>query len=216
MASLTLATLRSLTSYVVGDPQNTTFSLAMYQDAINFAIKDYAKKTGATYLESSPIVPDASGFVTIPTSYIRLQRVSFLVGGTTLTQLIESTFNFESLKSNVWQSATGVPKRWVLWSGAKIKLTPIPSPVYSATVGYVEDPADLTTDAGTVDARIPEAHQEYLKYAAASWLFQLDGDTQDLGKADNFMQKFNSLIGYSDPVLETKLQSARTQAAREV
>jgi hypothetical protein len=125
------------------------------------------------------------------------------------------------MKSNVWQSLTQAvagfpPKRWVLWSGAKIKLIPIPSPAYTAVVGYVQKPVDLTLDTDTVDARIPDPHNEFLKYAAASWLLSLDGDGQSLQLAEAFMQKFNQLIGYADPVLLAKVQQTRTQAEREM
>lgn len=215
--AMTYATLKYLVQYLVGDPQTSTYSEQMYQDAINFACKDYARKTGATYLEAN-ITPDADGFCTVPTAYVRVQRVSFKVGNTTITEMVPSTFSFESMKSNVWQSVTGVPKRWVLWDGSKIKLTPIPSPIYQATIGYIEHPADIlyTAPTTTIDARIPEAHHEYLKYAAGAWLFQLDGDGQNMQAAEAHMQKFNSLIGYSDTILENKLQQSRTQAVREV
>ena len=213
--ALTLANLRYLTQYVVGDPQMSTFSSQMYQDAINFAIKDYAKKTEATYAEAT-VTPDSNGFCTIPTSYIRIKRVSHLIGGTTLTQLVESTMSFESMKSEVWQAATGTPKRWVLWSGEKIKITPIPSPAYSATIGYIEDPTDLSADGSTVDSRIPIAHQEYLKYSAASWLYLLDGDSRDENKAIANMDKFNQFIGYYDAVLDNKIQNTRTEGRREM
>jgi hypothetical protein len=217
----TLATIRNWTQYLVGDPQHSTYDLSMYQDAINFAVKEYANKTGATYAESDPIVPDASGFVAIPDDYLRVTRVSFNVGGTTLTELVESSVSFESMKSNVWKSlmqdtAGFPPKRWVLWSGSKIKLIPIPNPVYTAVVGYVQKPVDLTLDTDTVDARIPDPHNEFLKYAAASWLLSLDGDGQSLQLAEAFMQKFNQLIGYADPVLLAKVQQTRTQAEREM
>lgn len=217
----TLQTIRNWTQYLVGDPQMTTYSLQMYTDAINFAIKEYAIKTGATYAESTALVPDASGFVALPTDYFRIMRVVFNVGGTMATQLVESSFSFESMKSNTWQTLTQAsagfpPKRWVLWSGAKVKLIPIPSPVYTAVVGYVQKPADLANNTDTVDSRIPDTHNEFLKYAAASWLLNLDGDGQSLQMAEAHMQKFNQLIGYADPVLDAKMQQTRTQAEREM
>ena len=269
MAQL-LSQIRYWTQYLVGDPQLSTYSLQMYTDATDFAMKDYAAKTGATYSETASI-PDSGGFIALPLDYIRPIRVYYSVGGTTQTELIESTFSFEDLKSNVWQNltqtaATFPPRRWAQWSGAKIRLTPIPtSTAYLATIGYVQKPASISetpttagsfvygksyqiatiggtdftlvgatastigvnfiatgvgTGAGTVmdvvDLRIPESHNEYLKYAAASWLLQLDGDGQDLKTADGHMQKFNSLIGYSDPVLEAKMKLSRTQPEREM
>ena len=257
--------VRYWTQYLVGDPQMSTYSLQMYADAINFACKDYAMKTGATYLESS-VTPDANGFCLLPSDYIRCQRV--LYGG---TELVESTFSFEDAKSNTWQTytqsaATFPPRRWVPWSGAKIKLTPIPTGTASATIiGFVQTPSALSeataaasamitgksyyivdpgstsftavgatsnatsvqfvatgTAGGTgivadvIDLRIPDSHNEFLKYAAAAWLFQLDGDGQDFQAADAHMAKFNQLIGFSDPVLEAKLKMSRTQPEREM
>jgi len=260
--------VRYWTQYLVGDPQMSTYTLQMYQDAINFACKDYAMKTGATYSETT-VTPDANGFCLMPSDYIRAQRVIY--GG---TELIESTFSFEDSKSNTWQTytqsaATFPPRRWVPWSGAKIKLTPIPSGTASATIiGFVQNPAALScatsataaasvmtvgqsyyivdpgstsftavgasanatgvqfvasaTASGTgivenvIDLRIPDSHNEFLKYAAAFWLLQLDGDGQDFKKADDCMAKFNALIGYSDPVLEAKMKVARTQPEREM
>ena len=134
-----------------------------------------------------------------------------------VSQLLESTFQFESMKNPAWQSSTAArPLRWALWSGQKIKVTPIPSEDVAITVGYVEYPAALTTDASTIDARIPDGHAEYLKFAAAAYLRLLDGDNQDVAMADNLMTKFNQLIGYSDPVLDQKIQQQRNQGAREM
>lgn len=215
--------LRYWAQYLVGDPQMSTYSYQMYVDALNFACLELAKKTGCTYRETGSLVPDASGFVTIPSTYLRIQRVYHMVGGTTQTQLVESTMSFESMKSNTWMTATGTPKRWVLFSGSKIKLAPSPSPVYTAVVGFVDTPTVFTNtgvmatdDAQTPDALIPPAYLEFLKYAAASWLLLLDGDGQDFGKANDCMHKFNSLIGFDDPVLIAKLGQTRTQAEREV
>ncbi len=210
----TLAQLRYWTQYLVGDPQMTTYTSTMYKDGINFAIKEYAKKTGATYAEATA-TPDANGFITIPTDYIRIQRVIYPISSVQ-TQLVESSFRFESMKYNVWQTTTGTPARWILWSGQKIKITPIPTSPLSTTIGYVQKPTDLSLDSDTVDARIPDTHNEFLKYAAGAWLLHLDGDAQSIPLANEYMNEFNQLIGYADPVLESKLDKSRTKAIREV
>lgn len=135
----------------------------------------------------------------------------------TRTQLLESTFQFESMKNPSWQTVTAAqPIRWVLWSGSMVKITPIPTDDVAITIGYVEYPSSLTTDGMTVDARIPDGHAEYLKFAACAYLKLLDGDNQDVTMADNYMNKFNQLIGYSDPVLDNKILQSRTQGAREM
>ena len=132
-------------------------------------------------------------------------------------QLLESTFQFESVKDPSWQTTTAPqPLRWVLYSGSSVKITPIPTDNVAITIGYVEYPSSLTTDGMTVDARIPDGHAEYLKFAACAYLKLLDGDNQDVAMADNYMNKFNQLIGYADPVLDQKILQSRTQGAREM
>lgn len=210
----TLSSLRYWTQYLVGDPQMTTYSTTMYKDAANFAVKEYAHKTGVTYVETSPaIAVDANGFVAIPTSYMRVNRVIY--GG---VEMVESDIKFEAMRSATWQTDMATaPKRWVLWSGAKIKLTPVVA-TWPGTcmVGYTEAPTALSADSDTVDPRIPDAHNEYLKYAAASWLLNLDGDGQSIQLAAAFMNQFNALIGYSDPVLAAKLSQLRKEGKLEV
>jgi len=159
--AMTLATLGTLVRQLVGDPQGSTYKPEMYQDAINFACKEYAKKTGVTYIESLATLDTPTGLCTIPTAYMRVNRVVY-----SGSQLLESTFQFESMKNPAWQLVTAAsPTRWVIWSGSKIKLTPSPLTTAPATIGYVEYPSSLTTDGMTVDSRIPDGHAEYLKFA---------------------------------------------------
>ena len=73
--AMTLATLKTFVRQLVGDPQGSTYSLEMYQDAINFACKEYAKKTGVTYIETPVEMDIYDGTCTIPTSYMRINRV---------------------------------------------------------------------------------------------------------------------------------------------
>lgn len=221
--SIVFANLKYWTQYLVGDPQMSTYSYDMYVDALNFACLELAKKTGCTYKETGSLTPDVSGFVSIPSTYIRIQRVYHMAGGTVQTQMVESTMSFESMKSNTWMSLAGTPKRWVLFSGAKIKLTPSPSPAYTAIVGFVDSPTQFTytkvaatDDAQVPDPLIPPAYLEFLKYAACAWLLLLDGDGQAVQLADSHMRKFNDLVGYADPVLEAKMNQTRTQAEREM
>jgi hypothetical protein len=139
----TMAYLQSRVQSLLGDTQMSTYSQQMYQDAINFAIERYCDKTGVSYVETA-VTPDASGMCLIPVNYLRISRIYFLVGGTTQTELTESTLQWESSKSATWQSTTGIPKRWLQFSGLKVKLTPVPNPIYAATIGLLESPLDIT------------------------------------------------------------------------
>lgn len=210
--ALTLAQLKTLVQDLVGDKGQTFGPTTHLVDAINWGIKQYCHMTGVSYIEASAAV-DAAGLVTIPTDYMKVNRVIY-----SGSQLVESGFAWESSKNPAWQTATGTaPKRWVLWSGAKIKLTPIVATwPGTCTVGYTQTPTALSIDADTVDARIPNQHNEYIKYAAAAWLFNLDGDTQDINKAANYMGMFSQLIGYSDPILALKMSQARKEGKLEV
>lgn len=211
--ALTLLQLKTLTQDLLGDTGGQTYDTTTHLvDAINFAVKQYCIKTGVSYVESSVAV-DAAGIVNIPTDYMKVNRVIY-----SGSQLVESAFDWESSKSPSWQTATGTaPKRWVLWSGSKIKLTPIVATWPSTcTVGYTQNPTALALDADTVDDRIPAQHNEYLKYAAAAWLLDLDGDMENANMAANYMNIFNQLIGYTDTVLTGKLVSTRREGKLEV
>lgn len=95
---MTLSTLRALTRQIVGDPQGSTYSPEMYQDAINFACKEYAKKTGATYVETSVTMDTYTGLCTIPTPYMRINRV-----------LVGSVFSYGIYMINDGGAKTSVP-----------------------------------------------------------------------------------------------------------
>lgn len=212
MASLTYTELVELVKYVVGDPQGDTFSAQHYSESIDFAIRQYATKTGATYTTTTAVM-DASGYVTLPTDQVKVNRIT--LNG---KQLIESTLSFLSEKSETWDTDnSALPKRWSLWSGNKAKLTPLMT-TYSAstaTIGYIQRPTIMSGTA-TVDPRIPESHNEFLKYAAAAYLLHLDGDNQSIPLADKLMETFNQLIGYEDPVLQYKQNLTRKMGKLEV
>lgn len=162
-------------------------------DAINYAIKNYCDKTGATYLEENATLT-AAGLATIPTDYIRVLGVDY--GG---KELVQSRADFEDLKDDQWETRTGtVTRRWVMWSGSQVKLTPILSAWSGGTsqcaIKFIEQPTALASDSDTVDSRIPLSQHEYLKYAAAAWLLQHMNDEQNLALASAFDKQFNNLI----------------------
>jgi hypothetical protein len=102
-----------------------------------------------------------------------------------------------------WRETVGIPQRWALLDGGKLVAFPLPiqtcqgAAIYwTATIGYVQQPALLSVDADTVDARIPYAVQQYLKYAAASWLLALDEtDTTSLETSKILMDTFIAYLG---------------------
>ena len=52
------------------------YTNAQVVEAINYAIKNYCDKTGATYLEAL-VDLDSDGIAVIPTDYIRVEGVSY-------------------------------------------------------------------------------------------------------------------------------------------
>ena len=116
-------------------------------------------------------------------------------------QLVQTEPRFEETKDDQWESRFGPsPRRWCMWTGKSIKITPIPTvdPDVDADLGvridYIEQPTALSADADTVDSRIPASQQEYLKYAAAAWLLQHMNDEQSLALSSVFDKQFNNLI----------------------
>ena len=162
-------------------------------DAINYAIKNYCDKTGATYLEENATLT-AAGIATIPADYIRVLGVEY-----SNKELVKSDADFEDMKDDQWETRTGtVTRRWVMWSGSHVKLTPILSAWSGGTsqcaIKFIEQPTALSADADTVDTRIPASQQEYLKYAAAAWLLQHMNDEQSIALSSVFDKQFNNLI----------------------
>ena len=89
-------------------------------DAINWAIKNYCDKTGATYLEENATLT-AAGLAPIPSDYIRVLGVEY-----SNKELVQSTDDLENMKDDQWETRTGtVTRRWVMWSGSHVKLTAI-------------------------------------------------------------------------------------------
>jgi hypothetical protein len=203
MASLTLAQvstqvrdlLRDNTSFdTVLSDDNNTYSPEQVKEAINFAVKRFCELTRASYIEPT-IVVDNEGFAPIPTDYIKIEEVKY--SGKSLTK---SSAEFEDMKNPEWEEATSPAcKRWVPWSGDKIKLTPISwsTSTVSASLGYIQAPTSLASDTDTVDARVPEYEQNYLKYAAAWYLLQMKNDQQNIDLANLYMKQFTSLISQS-------------------
>ena len=162
-------------------------------DAINYAIKNYCDKTGATYLEENATLT-AAGIATIPADYIRVLGVEY-----SNKELVKSDADFEDMKDDQWETRTGtVTRRWVMWSGSHVKLTPILSAWSGGTsqcaIKFIEQPTALSSDTDEVDSRIPLSQQEYLKYAAAAWLLQHMNDEQSLALSSVFDKQFNNLI----------------------
>lgn len=205
----TITTLWNDTRYLVGDSPAVSNSWSDDQiiAAINFAIQHYCKVTNVTYLEATAAL-NSNGIFSIPTDYIAILRVGYAGQGATYKWLLNSSSREETMKNPDWENTTvtapSEPKRWVMFSGNQIKLTPKlsnwSSGTWNAAIGYIQEPtnfttAQLTTNPNAVpDARIPNNHHRHLKYAAAYWLLMVDGDHQDLQNANNMMQQFLELI----------------------
>lgn len=106
--------------------------------------------------------------------------------------------------SNVNRAFTG--NRWVLQDGATVVVVSPGAPtVFSSlgvaeygviTIGYVQQPALLSSDNDTVDSRVPLPVQQYIKYSASAWLLSLDNsDAKSLETAKIYQNTFQQLIG---------------------
>ena len=209
ISAQTITTLWNDTRYQVGDAPAVSNSWSDDQiiAAINFAIQHYCKVTNVTYLEST-IALSSNGIFAAPTDYITILRVGYAGQGSTYKWLLNSSSREETMKNPDWENTTvtapSEPKRWVMFSGNQIKLTPKlsnwSSGVWNAAIGYIQEPTNFTTSQLTAnpnavpDARIPINHHRHLKYAAAYWLLMVDGDHQDLQNANHMMQQFLELI----------------------
>jgi hypothetical protein len=157
-----------------------------------------------TYVEENITItsaPSNQKYGVIPLTsfmdYIEIRRCYF---DTYFTELVKTTMAMEAERNPYWRVAIGLPERWFLYDGETIAIVPYSgaqlSGFPSATVGYIQSPVLLSANTDTVDTRIPYAVQNYIKYAAASWLLSLDQtDTTALQTAKTYMDTFISLIG---------------------
>lgn len=198
--SYTIGDLKNGVRYLVGDKDGRAFNDTMLCDAINWAQNHLCRIKLFTRTEttvSNTVAPFRK--YAVPAGWLHLIEVL----DTSSNPLDKTTEDFEDRKGNTaWRTTTGTPKRWYWYDGSNVALEPVPSASYSVTMVYVDTPSPQFTitngsftqaDTVTLDARIPAYYLPFLKYAAAAWLLQLDGDEQDIQKADKYLATFLQL-----------------------
>jgi hypothetical protein len=100
-----------------------------------------------------------------------------------------------------WRNTYGIPQRWDFYDSSRIAVFPFPYSQISSNIngyliiGYVQQPALMSVPSDYVDDRIPDRVQQYIKYAAASWLLSLDqSDTTSLQTAKLYLDTFIQLL----------------------
>ena len=211
--SLNLATIMMDVRVLIGDYVNfqpeeagqvsgVTFTDQTIIDSINFAIKQYCKLKKATYTEATvPIksyFTEMTGAIQVPSDFIEIVRVIY--NGQVLNP---STYSFEALKNPFFTSNINstespyIPLRWFMADNITLVLTPflltwIPN---SAVIGYIQMPISLVNGTDIVDPRILTQDQEYLKYAASSFLMLIQEDSESVQKAEVYDKLFKKFIG---------------------
>jgi len=205
MTSLLLSDMIYFVRSLLGDNVNFTaiapdsvvgqdYDDGMITDAVNEAIRLYCEmKPQSTYIETSATTP-TGGRLTAPADYLHVRRVVY--AGNVLAK---SSQEFEVMTNPAYSTTIGTAtRRWYWVDSNTIGLSPLLSSwAASAVIGYIQMPALLvsTVQTAPVDARINFNHQEYLKYAAAAYLLQMENDQQSLQMAEAFMAEFKNLIG---------------------
>jgi hypothetical protein len=233
---------------LLGDYNQTRFSTAQLNDAINFGIKEMVTLMGYTYIDviipqtyngaaytHSPSYIGDQSATSIPlwvpfsfyglypdnatdydlTDYIDVKICLFGYGalnyaswptqppfGNATIPLEKTSIEQEDLNSPTWRTTYGIPQRWDFYDSSRIIVFPQPYPQQTSsnlngylTVGYVQQPALLSSPSDYIDDRIPDRVQQYVKYAAASWLLSLDqSDTTSLQTAKLYMDTFTQLL----------------------
>lgn len=217
LSSYTLLALQNDLYGLLGDFQQTRYTLSQANDAINFSLKHLCDKMGYTRVETPiPIsqVPSGEAFGLAPLysatlgfdlrDYIRIPRVYWggTLSGVTETpfyELTKTTLDWESERNANWRTTYGTPIRWGMFDGQTIFVTPWSSSLIqlqtTISLAYLQAPALLVNPTDAVDSRIPYQVQQYIKYAAASWLLSLDqSDTTSLQTAQVYLDTFNKLL----------------------
>ena len=177
------------------------YSATMYLDAINFACKQYALKTNATYLETSITAATVTSTLTTPTDILNQVRITDPTGKV----LVPSSYEFEALKNPRWAAITvsstaTYSDRHIRSDHRNVRLIPFDynGPAYK--FGYTQMPTEMTSTASVIDNRVYAQHQDYLKFAAGAYLLQFRGDELSLRLADQYIKTFDSLITTSGVV----------------
>jgi len=186
------------TRLLLGDVQSvtTSWSDATIYGGINFAVQHYLRITDKSYTEHFDF-PISGGVATLPNAYIEVKRVGVEIASKN-RWLLQSSVTDEVNKNPEWLSSTGTPKRWVLFDGEKIRITPTNNATL-CSIGYVEEPLNFVygeDDPETfyVDSRVSITHQRFLKFMAAYWCLQIDGDNQNVQLAIAYLQQFVEFI----------------------
>jgi hypothetical protein len=111
--------------------------------------------------------------------------------------LDQTNMEAEDLRDPLWRDRLGTPKRWMEYDGASLITSPI---ILSTvlTIGYLDSPVPMEDEGDSPDPRIAENHHDHLPLAALYFLLIKDGDTEDIAKANKFLQDFLQFIGVSD------------------
>lgn len=136
----TLEELRTDLRLLLGDNASlsVSFSDNVLNGALNFAVQHYLKLTGKSYVENTATL--VSGEATLPSSYIQVSRVGY---GSPNSWLLNSSVAEETNKNPAWESLVGTPKRWLMFDGQTVRLTPIPTSG-TAVIGYVAEPTPMS------------------------------------------------------------------------
>lgn len=113
--------LFSLVRNLVADAPSVsnTWSDDQIAESVNFACKEYAKKTRATRYHFDSTVTYEGEFPT-PTDYLELVHIQYLG-----KELVQTDHDFEAVKSATWESDTAsTTKRWLYLGGNAVKLVP--------------------------------------------------------------------------------------------
>ena len=143
----TLESLRTDLRLIVGDNESlsTSYSDSTMNQALNFSVQHYLLVTGRSYIQNTLTL--TSGEATLPSAYIQVGRVGH---GSPNSWLLQSSVTEETNKNPLWESLVGNPKRWVMFDGQTVRVTPVPSNG-TLVLGYVEEPTAMA-DKRTITA----------------------------------------------------------------
>ncbi len=177
-----------------------SYSEAQVTEAVNWAAKKYVdKKAFAPNTVATCTRTSTTAKFALPWTLNGPIRVMYVFSGS--TRLLDTTLQYERMMNPDFIPETPSnteAKRWMMGdSGIKeIIVAPgVPTATTSVSAHVVDSPTALAVDADALSTLyVPTAAQEYLKYAAAAWLLQNEGDMQNIQLADKFMDTFNNLI----------------------
>ena len=169
------------------DTEEAVWTTAEVIENLQEAYDDFTTRTRCLWVRAAVSEVAAQALYALPTGFALLDRVE-----RDYWKLHPTNGRLQMAGNGAFESGQGRPSTYMLDGDGttNLRMIPIPSASSSNTlyIEYYARGAALSSD--TVDIEIPERYGRYLVHFAKSRCLERDGDGQDLGLAQFWMERY--------------------------